>query len=324
MTVRAWIQGHLKSVGLAGAILVALLSLIATLAVVTAHRPTVRDYWIAVVPASWNVIPTGTDGISGATYDAKTTTFEALIYRPYTPNWTAPLPDPYGGMPGPTLYGEVGDTLRVHFKNLDSAFHRPHSMHPHGVHYTSANDGTYVQSDKQPGGAVPEGGTYTYTWTVGEDSIGSWVYHDHSIDAMDNATRGLYGNLVLTRPGAAPPDVRFFVFFDEMTTDVTGLPSEFDTINGHAYLGNTPTYQAKVDQRVEWVVSALGTDFHSFHIHGHRWRAPDGQFEDVLALGPAMSQVVSYTEDAPGTWLVHCHVDDHMMAGMTARYVVHV
>jgi FtsP/CotA-like multicopper oxidase with cupredoxin domain len=26
--------------------------------------------------------------------------------------------------------------------------------------------------------------------------------------------------------------------------------------------------------------------------------------------------------DNPGLWMFHCHVDDHMIAGMTARYEV--
>jgi FtsP/CotA-like multicopper oxidase with cupredoxin domain len=26
--------------------------------------------------------------------------------------------------------------------------------------------------------------------------------------------------------------------------------------------------------------------------------------------------------DAPGIWLYHCHISDHMLAGMVARYEV--
>jgi len=26
--------------------------------------------------------------------------------------------------------------------------------------------------------------------------------------------------------------------------------------------------------------------------------------------------------DAPGVWLYHCHISDHMLAGMVARYEV--
>ena len=28
------------------------------------------------------------------------------------------------------------------------------------------------------------------------------------------------------------------------------------------------------------------------------------------------------TPDAVGTWMLHCHVMEHMQAGMTARYAV--
>jgi FtsP/CotA-like multicopper oxidase with cupredoxin domain len=284
-------------------------------------RGQAREYWIAVVPVSWNIVPTGVDGMNGQKFAAKDTTFEALIYRQYTPNWERALPDPFGGMPGPTFYGEVGDTLVVHFKNLDSFYHRPHSIHPHGVHYTPVYDGAYVQSNVEGGSAVPEGGSYIYQWKVGSDSVGRWVYHDHSVEAMDNAERGMYGNLIITEPGTPQPDKRFFVFFNQLDAKTTGLSQTFFTINGHAYIGNTPTYKARVGERVEWVVAALGSEFHAFHIHGHRWKDTD-HYQDVLGIVPAQSLMVEFVEDNPGLWLVHCHVDTHMMAGMTALYEV--
>ena len=36
-------------------------------------------------------------------------------------------------IPGPLLRARVGDRLLVHFKNLDTLYKRPHSMHFHGV-----------------------------------------------------------------------------------------------------------------------------------------------------------------------------------------------
>ena len=39
-------------------------------------------------------------------------------------------------------------------------------------------------------------------------------------------------------------------------------------------------------------------------------------------LGPAESFRVRWREDAPGTWLYHCHVESHMMQGMIGLYRV--
>jgi manganese oxidase len=281
-----------------------------------------REYWIAAVPVSWNIVPTGKDAMTGETLQAKNTTFEALRYVAYTPNWGRPLPDTSnGGIQGPTLYAQVGDQFLVHFKNLDTYYKRPHSMHAHGVHYTPAYDGSYVSSNIEPGSAVPVGGQYTYKWTVGTDSLGVWVYHDHSVDAADNDALGLYGNLVITQRGQTQPDKRFFVFFGELMPSVTGLPQMYYTINGRAYLGNLPPYRAKVGDHVEWVVSSLGNAIHLFHIHGHRWLY-NNRYQDDLLIGPGQAIAVDFVEDNVGDWLVHCHIDIHMMMGMVAQYDV--
>ena len=41
---------------------------------------------------------------------------------------------------------------------------------------------------------------------------------------------------------------------------------------------------------------------------------------DVIELLPATFRTVTTVADAPGTWLLHCHVIDHQMAGMDALY----
>ena len=67
---------------------------------------------------------------------------------------------------------------------------------------------------------------------------------------------------------------------------------------------------------------AIGSDFHTFHVHGHRWIQPDGTPRDTQVIGPAESFHVRWREDMPGTWLYHCHVEEHMMNGMIAIYRV--
>ena len=46
----------------------------------------------------------------------------------------------------------------------------------------------------------------------------------------------------------------------------------FMTIDGRAFVGNTPVFHARVGDLVQWDVIAMGDDFHTFHVHGHRWR----------------------------------------------------
>jgi FtsP/CotA-like multicopper oxidase with cupredoxin domain len=316
-----------------------------------AGRGKVREYWLAAAPLPTNVVPTGRDEMMGTTFTAADTTYVALGYRAYTPQWGTPLPGsselgPNTGLPGPVLRGEVGDTIIVHFRNDDTHYQQPHSIHPHGVRYTPASDGARTAADPhKPGTAVPPGATYTYD--VLPSSVGTWPYHDHSTPfripgprtngtsgggmsmgedtpTMEiGAQLGLIGMLVLTEPGETRPDREFYLILHDLyAADIPSLNQDYDCFNGRAYLGNTPTFRAAAGQRVRWHVIALGTEFHVFHVHGHRWRAESGRYTDSVPLGPAMTTVADWVEDNPGEWLYHCHVVDHMQGGMIGRYTV--
>ena len=71
-----------------------------------------------------------------------------------------------------------------------------------------------------------------------------------------------------------------------------------------------------------WRVVSIGREFHTWHIHGHRWRGADGVLTDNVALGPGMYTTFDFVEDNRGRSLVHCHVPDHMEGGMMAYYDV--
>ena len=98
--------------------------------------------------------------------------------------------------------------------------------------------------------------------------------------------------------------------------------AELQTINGRAFVGNTPVYKARPGELVQWDVIGMGSDFHTFHVHGHRWKTPSGVPEDTRTVGPAESFRVRWREKSPGTWLYHCHVEDHMKRGMIGLYRV--
>ncbi len=279
----------------------------------------VREYWVAAVPARWNVVPNGRDAIEGLDFRKSDTTFTTVVYRLYTQNWEKPVtnrPNVSGdndGIPGPLLHATVGDRILVHFKNLDNEFERPHSMHFHGVHYAFGSDGAYIPGFSGRGANVKPGDEFTYRLVAGPDSAGVWPYHDHSRSMADSIAGGMYGALSIRGRDEKPPDREFVVYFGEQL--------DFRTINGRAFVGNTPVFRARVGEVVQWDVLAIGDLHHTFHVHGHRWRVPGG-FEDTRTIGPAESFAVRWREDVPGTWLYHCHVEDHMMTGMIGIYRV--
>ena len=102
----------------------------------------------------------------------------------------------------------------------------------------------------------------------------------------------------------------------------TADSNRFFTINGYIF-GNLPLLHTKVGERVRWYLLGLGGEsgLHTPHWHGNVV-LNDGHRTDVLELLPASMKVADMVPDSPGIWLFHCHVEDHMMAGMSARYEV--
>jgi manganese oxidase len=97
---------------------------------------------------------------------------------------------------------------------------------------------------------------------------------------------------------------------------------DFQTIDGRAFVGNTPVLRSKVGDLVQFDVMAMGSEHHSFHVHGHRWLTPGGVTRDTQNVGPAESFRFRWRERDPGTWLYHCHVEEHMALGMIGTYQV--
>src|SRR5206468_3773707 len=114
---------------------------------------------------------------------------DALILRRYTANWAAPddrkvnpwdlnEPDPTDGgtmgtIPGPTLECRVGESVTVHFRNMDMrplpAERRAHSLHTHGFAYAREADGAYPLTPPDPSQPIPAG--HAAAWAaVGDTS----------------------------------------------------------------------------------------------------------------------------------------------------------
>ncbi len=282
--------------------------------------PRTLDYWVAAVPVSWNITPNGRDAIMDEAIPPSKSVIQTVVYHRYSAGWKKPeanAPESSADgllIPGPLIQARVGDTIRVHFKNMDTLRHAPHSMHFHGVHYAPSSDGAFLPGFSGRDADVLPGHSYTYVLKAGDDSAGVWPYHDHSPSMEDSIEGGMYGMLSILGRHERAPDREFEVVLSNMGKD-------FMTIDGRAFVGNTPVFRAKVGQLVQWDVMAMGSDFHTFHVHGHRWITADGA-RDTQTVGPAESFRIRWVEDAPGTWLYHCHVEDHMMRGMIGIYQV--
>jgi manganese oxidase len=92
-------------------------------------------------------------------------------------------------------------------------------------------------------------------------------------------------------------------------------------INGYLY-GNQSLAPMTVHlgERVRWYLMAMGAevDLHTPHWHGNTVVAM-GMRTDVVSLLPATMLVADMVPDAAGAWLFHCHVNDHITAGMLTQ-----
>lgn len=339
-----------------------------------------RLYYIAADEVEWNYAPSGLNQITGEAFGDEESvfvqrgpnrigsTYLKSQYREYTDNtFTTLKPVPaewqHLGILGPAIHAEVGDTIRIVFKN-NTRF--PASMHPHGVLYEKNSEGAGYEdgtngADKDDD-AVPPGGTVTYVWQVPEragpgpmdPSSVIWMYHGH-VDEPADTNAGLIGPLIITKHGMARPDgspsdvdrefVTLYTVFDENSSlyiddNIKKFPTRPKTvkadddefiesnlmhsINGYVY-GNLPldAMTMHVGERVRWYVMAQGTevDLHTPHWHGNTV-VLNGMRTDVASLLPMSMLVADMQPDAVGTWFYHCHVNDHISAGMQARYRV--
>lgn len=218
----------------------------------SASAPTgkTRTYYVAADELDWDYAPSGINQMMNMPFESIAKfymehgphrighVYKKAIYREYVDASFAQLkPRPpeweHAGILGPILRAEVGDTIKIIFKNNGT---HPYSMHPHGVFYEKASEGTAYNDGSSPadkvGGGVPPGQTHTYTWEVPEragpgprdpDSI-VWLYHSH-VSEMIDVNSGLIGAMIVARRGKALPDgrpkdvdkefVALYMIFDE-------------------------------------------------------------------------------------------------------------
>ncbi|XP_032702797.1 hephaestin isoform X5 [Lontra canadensis] len=106
----------------------------------------------------------------------------------------------------------------------------------------------------------------------------------------------------------------------------TGWPlAAAPAINGKLYsnLRGLTMYQG---ERIAWYMLAMGQDIdlHTVHFHAESFLYRNGESyrADVVDLFPGTFEVVEMVASNPGTWLMHCHVSDHVHAGMETLFTV--
>jgi len=226
-------------------------------------------------------------------------------------------------VPGPEIRITEGDRVRVRVKN---DLPEPTSIHWHGLEIDNAQDGA--------GGVTQEpiaaGASYIYEWTA--RPAGTFFYHTH-VAADRQQPLGLTGALIVEPPGGRGGyAVERTIMLGEWNVDPRsgetraamnqpGMFPNFFTINGKSYPA-TETIDVRVGDRVRLNIVGSGQFIHPMHLHGQPFTivATDGHpvteaarlTKDTVLVGPGERYDVEFIARAPGKWLFHCHIADHV------------
>ncbi|XP_004875253.1 coagulation factor VIII [Heterocephalus glaber] len=258
------------------------------------------------------------------------------------------------GILGPLLYGEVGDTLLIIFKNKAS---RPYNIYPHGI-----SDVSPLHSRRLPKGIkhlkdlpILPGKIFKYKWTVTiedgptkSDPRCLTRYYSSFLNPERDLASGLIGPLLICykesvdqRGNQMMSDKRnviLFSVFDENRSwyltenmqrflpNVAGVQAqdpEFQasnikySINGYVF--DSLQLSACLHEVAYWYILSVGaqTDFLSVFFSGYTFKHKM-VYEDTLTLFPFSGETVFMAMENPGLWVLGCHNSDFRSRGMTA------
>ncbi|XP_007936288.1 ferroxidase HEPHL1 [Orycteropus afer afer] len=182
-----------------------------------------------------------------------------------------------------------------------------------------------------------------------------WVYYS-TVNFVKDTYSGLMGPLITCREGVlnekgrrSDVDYEFallFLVFNENEswylddnikkylnkdpqnfkhTDDFEESNRMHAINGKIF-GNLHGLIMNENTMTNWYLLGLGSevDIHTIHYHAESFlfKIDKSYREDVYDLFPGTFQTIELFADHPGTWLLHCHVSDHIHAGMETTYTV--
>ncbi|KAK7926166.1 hypothetical protein WMY93_008476 [Mugilogobius chulae] len=224
---------------------------------------------------------------------------------------------------GPMIKAEVGEQIKVTFKNKAT---RSYSLTAQGIKSSGSHipvqpgyvlELTWdIPSSAGPGDSDPDCITYAYYSTV---------------DFIMDMYSGLMGPLVVCRPGTLTSDRKTVDNIGVDPEDVNKEDEGFQEsnkmhgINGKLF-GNLHGLEMTEGQRVNWYLLGMGNevDMHTAHFHGQTFTYKTDRVHraDVFDLFPGTFQTIQMVAENPGTWLLHCHVNDHIHAGMEITYTI--
>ncbi|XP_015282008.1 PREDICTED: coagulation factor VIII [Gekko japonicus] len=267
--------------------------------------------------------------------------------------------DPQMGILGPVLKGEVGDELKIVFKNLAS---RPYNIYPHGLSNVSSplfSRRTDLCTNNMKRLAIQPGQWIEYRWNImPEDSPTKsdarclTRFYYSSLRPSRDLASGLIGPLLICsretmdqRGNQIMSDEAKFVLFsvfdenrswylqkniDTFCADATHVnpkDPEFyasnvmHSINGYVF--DNLHLNLCLNKVVYWYVLSVGaqTEFLSVFFSGNIFKY-NTVFEETLTLFPHTGETVFMVMENPGIWMLGCLNPEFRRRGMRAKFTV--
>ncbi|XP_004606640.3 coagulation factor VIII isoform X1 [Sorex araneus] len=258
------------------------------------------------------------------------------------------------GILGPLLYGEVGDTLLIVFKNGAS---RPYNIVPHGITVVGP-----LHAGRLPKGVshvkdlpIMPGEIFKYKWMVTladgptkSDPRCLTRYYASAVDQERDLASGLIGPLLICSKESVDQrgnqmmsdkrNVILFSVFDENRSWYLAENMQRFLPNADSAQLQDPDFQASnvmhsingyvfdnlqlsvcLHEVAYWYILSVGaqTAFLSIFFSGYTFKHKM-VYEDTLTLFPFSGETVFMSMENPGVWVLGCHNSDFRNRGMTA------
>ena len=300
---------RMRKLAAAGAGILALVAFPAPASAATRH------VWIAAVPTTWNVVPNGRDAIEGERYTADKTTFRTVVYRAVQPRLeAAPLARGQERDPRPADPARASATTSSSTSRTWTPLRAPALDALPRRDYQSGSDGSSSPASPAAAATSCPARRFTYQLHAGPSSAGVWPYHDHSPSMMDSLAGGMYGALSILRRASAArrPRVRDLLRAAARLRD-----------DRRPRLRRQHAGVARARRRLGAVGRARARG-RAPHLPRPRppLDRPGGTLDRHADRRAGRELPLPLQEDAPGTWLYHCHIEQHMMRGMIGLYRV--
>ncbi|KAM9243389.1 coagulation factor V [Dugong dugon] len=291
-----------------------------------------RQFYVAAQVISWNYCPQPTD----PSLNTSETFFKKIVYREYEAYFKKEKPrSSISGLLGPTLYAEVGDTMKVHFKNKAD---KPLSIYPQGIKYSKFSEGASYPDHTFPvekmDDAIAPGQEYTYVWNIVEDSgptqddppCLTHIYYSYE-NLIQDFNSGLVGPLLICKKGTLTEDgtqkmfdkqhVLMFAVFDESKSWIQSSSLMY-TVNGYVN-GTLPDITVCAHDHISWHLIGMssGPELFSIHFSGQVLEQNHHKISAII-LASATSTTANMTVSPQGRWAISSLIPKHFQAGMHA------